>query len=110
MRSPSLALPQAPQAPSTSNPLAITLLSHESVISEFIAPTPSILSEWLDGLNLLLPEGYISTKESADYIQTLTDIGVKIKLLDLSGERLDIPTALPMPIVPPVSVPFVYAE
>lgn len=90
--------------------LSILLLRQDTPVAELIAPETVLFSEWLDGLNLLMPDGYISTKETADYVQILTDIGVKIKLLDLSGERLEIPSALPMPIVPPASVPFHYAE
>lgn len=90
--------------------LGISLISQDSTIAEFIAPDQTTYTEWLDGLNLLLPDGFISTKETADFIQVLTDVGVKIKLLDLTGERLDIPAALPTPIVPPPSVPFYYAE
>lgn len=41
---------------------------------------------------MLKPNGYISTKETADLVQALTDIGVKIKLLDLTGEQVQIPT------------------
>jgi engulfment/cell motility protein 1 len=69
-----------------------------------------IYTEWLDGLNLLLPGGFIATKETADLVQALTDVGVKIRLLDLTGERLEIPTVIPTPIVPPPSVPFYYSE
>lgn len=43
-------------------------------------------------LSMLKPDGYISTKETADQVQALTDIGVKVKLLDLTGEQVPIPT------------------
>lgn len=43
-------------------------------------------------LSLLKPNGYITTRETADLVQALTDIGVKIKLLDLTGEQVRIPT------------------
>ena len=100
-------------SPASTNPLAIILLSSDGgTAAEFVAPSGSAHSEWLDGLNFLLPDGQgaISTKETADFVQILTDVGVKIKLLDLSGERLEIPAALPVPMVPPPTVPFHYAE
>jgi engulfment/cell motility protein 1 len=97
-------------ANTTSGSLSILLLRQDTTVAELVAPDSTVFSEWLDGLNLLVPDGYISTKETADYVQILTDIGVKIKLLDLSGERLEIPSTLPLPIVPPASVPFHYAE
>lgn len=108
--SPNMRSPPARASSTSNNPLTITLLGADTVLAEFIAPDQATLSEWVDGLNLLLPDGYIATKETADYIQALTDIGVKIRLLDLTGERLDIPAALPIPIVPPATVPFFYAE
>lgn len=86
------------------------LLNNDAVLADMVAPDASTLSEWIDGLNLLLPDGFIATKETAEYVQTLTDIGVKVRLLDLTGEKLEIPTALPVPIVPPASVPFFYAD
>lgn len=92
------------------SPLSITLVSQDSVVAEMIAPDSTVYTEWLDGLNLLLPGGFIATKETADLVQSLTDIGVKIRLLDLTGERLEIPTVIPTPIVPPPSVSFYYAE
>jgi hypothetical protein len=70
-------------------------------------------TEWVDGLSLLRPEGYVSTPETSDIIHALTDIQVKVKLLDLrsvflslflvpyfvgaidtscSGERVEIPS------------------
>lgn len=101
--------PTMTAAPSTST-LSILLLRQDTTAAELIAPDATLFSEWLDGLNLLMPDGYISTRDTADYVQILTDIGIKIKLLDLSGERLEIPSALPVPIVPPAHVPFHYAE
>lgn len=102
---------QAPvSSASLGNPNSITLISQDSIIAEIIALDQTSYTEWLDGLNLLLPGGFIATKETADIVQTLTDIGVKIRLLDLTGERLEIPTVIPTPIVPPPTVPFYYAE
>lgn len=85
-------------------------MSQDTLAAEMVAPDQTVYTEWLDGLNLLLPGGFIATKETADIVQTLTDIGVKIRLLDLTGERLEIPTVIPTPIVPPSTVPFYYAE
>lgn len=90
--------------------MTIVLLRQDTTVAELIAPDATVFSEWLDGLNFLMPDGFISTTDTADYVQILTDIGVKIKLLDLSGERLEIPSALPIPVVPPAHVPFHYAE
>lgn len=63
--------------------LSISLVGGEVVLAELIAPDQATFSEWMDGLSLLRPGGYISTRETADLIQILTEIGVKVKLLDL---------------------------
>jgi len=63
------------------------LRSSEISLADFVALNASQFSEWTDGLSMLRSEGgLVSTKETADYIQILTDIGVKVKLLDLTGE------------------------
>lgn len=74
-----------------------------------VAPDADTLSEWIDGLNLLT-DGYIATQTSAEYIQTLTDIGVKARLLEITGERVNVPTSVPVPPPPPASIPFYYAD
>lgn len=54
--------------------------------------TPEVHAEWLDGLNLLRGDGaMVATKESAELVFALTQIGTQIKLLDLSGERVEVP-------------------
>ena len=93
-----------------STPLSFALVSQDSVVAELVAPDQSTHSEWIDGINLLLPDGFIAMKETADFIQALTDIEVKVKLLDFTGEKLEVPTALPVPIPPPASIPFFYSE
>ncbi|KAI5474607.1 engulfment and cell motility protein 1 [Pseudohyphozyma bogoriensis] len=84
----------------STNPLAFTLGSSDGILAELIAPDESTYAEWVDGLSLLRPDGSISTKETAEFVQILTEIGVKIKLLDLSGEKVDIPASLPVGMPP----------
>ncbi len=61
----------------------------------------SQFSEWTDGLNMLRGEGgVISTRETADLIQTLTEIGIKVKLLDLTGEQIELPASVQPPALP----------
>lgn len=98
-----------PSASSNPSSLAFSLLSAEGVVAELIAPDQATYSEWLDGLSLLRSDGNISTKDTADYVHTLTEIGVKVKLLDLSGEKVDIPSQLSAGPVPR-STDFFYAD
>lgn len=71
---------------------AFSLHSANGVIAELQASDSNTYSEWIDGLSMLKPNGYITTRETADLVQALTDIGVKIKLLDLTGEHVQIPS------------------
>lgn len=74
----------------SSNSLTFSLLrSSEQILADFVALNANQFSEWTDGLSMLRSEGgLVNTKETADYIQILTDIGVKVKLLDLTGEAV----------------------
>ena len=93
----------------TNATLSISIVHDNNASVELIAPDASTHCEWVDGLNLLT-EGFIVTQTSADFVQTLTDIGVKLRLLDITGERLEIPSSLPIPPVPPPEIPFYYAD
>ncbi|BGP49709.1 hypothetical protein JCM10450v2_005614 [Rhodotorula kratochvilovae] len=89
--------------------LSFTLVGAEGPLVELTAPSAATYSEWVDGLSLLRPEGSISTRQTAEYIQALTDIGVKVKLLDLSGEKVEIPAKVEVSKVP-ASTAFYYAD
>lgn len=98
------------RATSTStDPLAFSLLSVEGVLAELIAPDRHTFAEWLDGLSLLRPEGNIATQETTDLINVLTEVGVKVKLLDLTGEGSEIPSGGVQVGLPPSSTDFFFA-
>lgn len=93
------------------SPLSFSLLSaHEGSLVDLIAPDESRWADWTDGLSMLRRDGgHAHSNETAGYVQALTEIGLKIKLLDLSGEMVEIPpnlTAGP----PPSDYNFVYAD
>ncbi|KAI9356310.1 ELMO/CED-12 family-domain-containing protein [Zopfochytrium polystomum] len=69
-------------------------------LSDFICATPTQYAEWTDGFNMLLDKN-ITNRETADYINDLTEIDVKLALLDLTGDGVDIPAVAPeIPDVP----------
>lgn len=86
-----------------------SLQSAEGQLADFTTSDVNVYAEWIDGISLLRPSGYVFTKQTADLVQTLTDIGIKVKLLDLSGERIDIPQELPA-LGPPPPASFHYAD
>lgn len=69
-------------APTTSS-LSFSLLSaHEGSLADLIAPDQSRWADWTDGLNMLRRDGgHVASKETAGFVQALTEIGLKIKLL-----------------------------
>lgn len=75
-------LPISPLVPS---PLSFSLLSaHEGSLADQIAPDQSRWADWTDGLNMLRRDGgHVSSKETAGFVQALTEIGLKIKLLGM---------------------------
>jgi len=96
----------APKGPTS---LSFTLVGAHGPLVTLTASSPSLYSEWLDGLSLLLPNGAISTPDTAAYVQALTEIAVKVKLLDLSGERVEVQTREQVRGVP-ASTDFFYAD
>ena len=67
--------------------LGFTLLSGDTVLADLQALDANLYSEWLDGLSLLRPDGVIFTADTASLVQSLTELGVKLKLLCGRGTR-----------------------
>lgn len=108
-----LDLSQVTDVVASSGETTFTLLrSQDTSICTLTAQTPSQYSEWIDGLSMLLggESATVHTQETAEYIQALTDIAVRVKLLDLTGEKLDVPEASVAPPGLPVSLDFFFAE
>ncbi|KAG8886764.1 hypothetical protein FRB98_001029 [Tulasnella sp. 332] len=92
-----------PYSPTVASPLSFSLLSTQGgSLADLVAENSTSYSDWIDGLNMLRGD-HFSTKETADMVQALTEIGLKIKLLDLSGEKVEIPSNLPIPPLPPTT-------
>ncbi|KAI6164641.1 ELMO/CED-12 family-domain-containing protein [Pisolithus thermaeus] len=93
------------------SPLSFSLLSGggESLADQ-IATDQSRWADWTDGLNMLRRDsGHVTSEETAGYIKALTEIGLKIKLLDLSGEKVDIPSGL-VAGPPPTNTDFFFSD
>lgn len=97
--------------PLTPSPLSFSLLSAggESLADQ-IATDQTRWADWTDGLNMLRRDsGHVTSEETAGYIKALTEIGFKIKLLDLSGEKVDIPSGL-VSGPPPTNADFFFSD
>ena len=79
----------APGSPLVASPLSFSLLTPEGSLADAIAPDASRWADWTDGLNMLRRDsGHVASKETADFIQALTEIGLKIKLLGVCDVHL----------------------
>jgi hypothetical protein len=73
-------LPSTTLSPS---PLSFSLINHHGdSLADQIAPDASRWADWTDGLNMLRRDGgHVASKETAGFVQALTEIGLKVKLL-----------------------------
>ncbi|GJJ11519.1 hypothetical protein Clacol_005752 [Clathrus columnatus] len=95
----------------TASPLSFSLYSsREGTLADVVASDGSYWADWTDGLNLLRKDGgHVATEETAGFVNALTEIGLKVKLLNLSGEKVEIPSSL-VAGPPPPTVDFFYAD
>ncbi|KAL7317107.1 hypothetical protein PS15m_003505 [Mucor circinelloides] len=84
------------------NNLAFALYSDKyTAVAEFYCATPAQAAEWKDGFSMILDKRFTS-KETAELFHTLTEVGVKVKLLQIAGDRVEIPHGVvEVPPVPP---------
>ncbi|ALO68970.1 hypothetical protein CNF00450 [Cryptococcus deneoformans JEC21] len=66
------------------------------------------LAEWSDGIKVL-KDGGMTSQDSANYIQILTELALNIRLLDITGDGVEIPENVDIGPAPR-SVDFVFAK
>ncbi|WAQ91228.1 hypothetical protein PtA15_14A110 [Puccinia triticina] len=107
-------IPFRPPAVSIDHPHDPASSSSSPLISTSLAPPlkpPHSSSQQYSLNSVPMPnvEGTMTTQETAEIVYSLTQIGTMIKLLDLTGERVDVPNQLNVPPVP-LSSNFFYAS
>lgn len=105
------------------------LCSSQTSLVDLIATTPDQWSEWVDGLLMLRGEEHnltggshtdrghhpkaampMHTNQTIAYVEALADIGLKVRLLDITGEGVEIP-AQPIEVPPlPDNFDFFFAD
>ncbi|KAI8374804.1 ELMO/CED-12 family-domain-containing protein [Blakeslea trispora] len=85
-----------------SSSISFALCSDKNnILAEFYCATATQAAEWKDGFSMLLDKRFTS-KETAELFHTLTEVGVKVKLLQIAGDRVEIPhNMIEVPPVPP---------
>ena len=78
-------------SPSLPSPLSFSLLTpNDGSLADQIAPDVQRWADWTDGLNMLRRDGgHVASGETAGFVQALTEIGLKIKLLGAFVTCLD---------------------
>jgi engulfment/cell motility protein 1 len=82
------------------SPISFSLLSVRGgeSLGDHVASDASGWADWTDGLNMLRRDGgHVATSETAGYVDALTEIGLKIKLLGKEHPSITSP-ALPIAI------------
>jgi engulfment/cell motility protein 1 len=80
----------APGAPAgAASPLSFALVNaDQGPLAELLAPDAARWADWTDGLNMLRRDGgHVASAETEGFVQALTEIGLKIKLLGASTSR-----------------------
>lgn len=75
--------PSSDRAGAVDEPLSFALSFTSSPPVQLVAPDEATYTDWVDGLCALKPGGAIVTRKTLQYVDSLADIGTRIKLLDL---------------------------
>ncbi len=76
-------------SPAQPSALSFSLLSQEGSLADVVALDQSSWADWTDGLNMLRRDGgHVATLETAAFVNALTEIGLKIKLLGAMAPSL----------------------
>lgn len=84
-----------PASPAQASPLSFSLLTPDGSIADQVVLDQSRWADWTDGLNMLRRDGgHVATQETAGFVQALTEIGLKIKLLGEPERSSSLPCLL----------------
>ena len=81
-------------SPIQASPLSFSLLSAGGgTLAAQIAPDQSRWADWTDGLNMLRRDGgHVASQETEMFVQALTEIGLKVRLLSTCSMITPVPT------------------
>ncbi|KAI8800027.1 hypothetical protein BJ742DRAFT_843199 [Cladochytrium replicatum] len=91
-----------PDSANASSPTVTTPTTLSTSLGDFECTSAAQYSEWMDGLLLLLDRD-VATKSTGEYVTALADVRVKLAMLDVMGEGVDVPNSVETPTrLPPI--------
>ncbi|WRT69192.1 uncharacterized protein IL334_006176 [Kwoniella shivajii] len=98
------------RSPNLVSKLSFSLIGeNETSLLDLDAIHAAQLAEWTDGIRVLRGEGGMGSKDSADYIHILAELALKVRLLDITGDGVEIPDKVTFGNAPK-SLDFVFAK
>ncbi|WVQ81129.1 hypothetical protein IAT38_003251 [Cryptococcus sp. DSM 104549] len=98
------------RSPNLVSKLSFSLISRDgSSLLDLDAIHAAQLAEWSDGIKVLRGEGGMESQDSANYVHILTELALNVRLLDITGDGVEIPDKVPIGSAPK-SVDFVFAK
>lgn len=94
--------------------LAFSLMPKEgeNSLADFVADNNNQFAEWTDGLRVMLGKELtkaVASEATMGYISSLTDMEIKLRMLDLRSENVQIPNESPEVPPPPPNFNFNFA-
>lgn len=91
-----------------SSPPATTGGTSEESLLDLDAIHAAQLAEWSDGIKVL-KDGGMTSQDSANYVQILTELALNVRLSDITGDGVEIPENVAIGAAPR-SVDFIFAK
>nr|KIR86243.1 hypothetical protein I308_03187 [Cryptococcus tetragattii IND107] len=104
-------------SPNLTSKLSFSLISslptatgeaYENSLLDLDAIHAAQLAEWSDGI-MVLKDGRMTSQDSANYVQILTELALNVRLLDITGNNVEVPEKVAIGAAPK-SIDFVFAK
>ncbi|KIR28517.1 hypothetical protein I309_02441 [Cryptococcus deuterogattii LA55] len=105
------------RSPNLASKLSLSLISSlptatnqacENSLLDLDAIHTAQLAEWSDGIKIL-KDGGMTSQDSANYVQILTELALNVRLLDITGDSVEVPENVAIGAAPK-SIDFVFAK
>ncbi|KAL7421273.1 hypothetical protein Q5752_004158 [Cryptotrichosporon argae] len=81
------------RSPNLVSKLSFSLMASDNLsLLDLDAVHAAQMAEWTDGLRIVKGEGGMAHPESAGFVHVLTELSLKVRLLDITGDGIEIPS------------------